>query len=65
MYSRVRASMQRKGRMDFRQEFIPAGYKELLIPAAQAVAHSLRRSALHIWPRGKFMMIAQPNQDGE
>ena len=64
MYSRVRQSMQRKGRFNFQQAFIPAGYKELLIPAKEAIAHALSRSALHIWPRGKFMMIAQPNKDG-
>ena len=26
--------------------------------------HKMEKHALHIWPRGKFMMIALPNLDG-
>jgi kynurenine 3-monooxygenase len=37
------------------------GYKELSIPAA---AVSMACDALHIWPRGNYMLIALPNEDG-
>jgi kynurenine 3-monooxygenase len=40
------------------------GYKELSIPADAAGHHTLASDALHIWPRGNFMLIALPNEDG-
>jgi kynurenine 3-monooxygenase len=69
MYSRVRASIQRKQpRFDFSQQFIPAGYKELTIPpnplGKGRDKWRVDPNALHLWPRGQFMMIAQPNHDG-
>jgi kynurenine 3-monooxygenase len=39
------------------------GYKELSIPAGPKGA-LLEREALHIWPRGGYMLIALPNADG-
>ena len=39
-------------------------YKELSIPAGPAGGALLEREALHIWPRGGYMLIALPNQDG-
>tara|TARA_R110002049_G_scaffold61408_2_gene163557 strand:- start:903 stop:2285 length:1383 start_codon:yes stop_codon:yes gene_type:complete len=41
------------------------GYKELEIPAAPDGSHQLRPDALHIWPRGGFMLIALPNPGGD
>ncbi len=38
-------------------------YKELAIPAGPR-GHRLPPEALHIWPRGGFMLIALPNLDG-
>lgn len=40
------------------------GYKELSIPAGPAGSFRLANDALHIWPRGNFMLIALPNSDG-
>jgi len=40
------------------------GYKELSIPADAAGRHAMQRDALHIWPRGDYMLIALPNEDG-
>lgn len=40
------------------------GYKELTIAPGAGGAHRLEREALHIWPRGGYMLIALPNQDG-
>jgi kynurenine 3-monooxygenase len=39
-------------------------YKELSIPAGPKGAALLEREALHIWPRGGYMLIALPNHDG-
>jgi kynurenine 3-monooxygenase len=41
------------------------GYKELTIPAGPDGAHQLAADALHIWPRGGFMLIALPNPGGD
>jgi kynurenine 3-monooxygenase len=40
------------------------GYKELSIPAGPAGSFRMRNDALHIWPRGNYMLIALPNDDG-
>ena len=40
------------------------GYKELTLPAAPGGGWRLERNALHIWPRGDFMLIALPNEGG-
>ncbi len=40
------------------------GYKELSIPADSSGRHPMAPDALHIWPRGNYMLIALPNQDG-
>lgn len=45
------------------QEFLTHGYKELEIPALNG-SHQISKDHLHIWPRGKYMLIALPNMDG-
>jgi kynurenine 3-monooxygenase len=40
------------------------GYKELSIPAGPQGGFRMANDALHIWPRGNFMLIALPNDDG-
>jgi len=62
--SAIRTEMLRLPRFNFSQEFLDHGYKELTIPAAPGGAHRLEPHALHIWPRGSFMLIALPNVDG-
>lgn len=42
---------------------LPHDYKELLIPRRDGKP-PLAMDALHIWPRGGFMLIALPNADG-
>ena len=41
------------------------GYKELWIPPAPDGSFQMRSDALHIWPRGGFMLIALPNPGGD
>lgn len=45
------------------EDLLPHGYKELTLPAV-AGRHQMHRNALHLWPRGGFMLIALPNLDG-
>ena len=46
------------------EELLAHGYKELTLPAGPEGRWRLERNALHIWPRGDFMLIALPNEDG-
>lgn len=63
-FSAARLQMQlSQDRFDYQQFYIDAGYKELTIPSFDG-KFVLEKNALHIWPRGKFMMIALPNPDG-
>ncbi len=63
-FSAVRSSFQKSDRFNYSQQYIDHGYKELSIPANADGSHKLEREALHIWPRGNFMLIALPNPDG-
>lgn len=40
------------------------GYKELAILPSADGGFRMEKEALHIWPRGEFMLIALPNIDG-
>ncbi len=63
-FSAVRASMQKTDRFDYQQHYINHAYKELTIEALPDGGFALDKNALHIWPRGHFMMIALPNTEG-
>lgn len=64
-FSAVRYNaMQKQDRFNFSQNYIPDGYKELLLPANEDGSYKLDENALHIWPRGRFMLIALANEDG-
>jgi kynurenine 3-monooxygenase len=63
-YSAVRLQMQMLGQFNFRQDYLPYGYKELHIPPRPGGTFPMEKHALHIWPRRRFMMIALPNLDG-
>jgi kynurenine 3-monooxygenase len=52
-------------RFEYNQHYISAGYKELIIPPGPNGEFMIEKNALHIWPRGSFMMIALPNTDGD
>lgn len=63
-FSAVRYALQRTDRFDYIQRYIDHGYKELTIPPTADGKHRMDPNALHIWPRGNFMLIALPNADG-
>jgi kynurenine 3-monooxygenase len=62
--SAIRTEMLRQNRFNFSQQYLDYGYKELTIPASAEGQHLLEKHALHIWPRGNYMLIALPNTDG-
>jgi kynurenine 3-monooxygenase len=62
-FSAVRRRIQRQDRFDYQQSYLSHGYKELTIPPQPGGGFAFDPNALHIWPRGGFMMIALPNRD--
>lgn len=63
-FSAVRARMARRDRYDYSQAFLEHAYKELTIPPAEGGGHRMEPHAMHIWPRGGYMMMAMANRDG-
>jgi kynurenine 3-monooxygenase len=64
-FSATRLSKQLStDRFEYKQYYINCDYKELYIPPGPDGAYLMDKNALHIWPRGHFMMIALPNADG-
>ncbi len=61
--SRVRDSLVERFGVDCREEPLGHAYKELAIPAAPDGGYRMAGEALHIWPRGGYMLIALPNPD--
>lgn len=62
-FSALRNDLQKRARFDYEQKFLPHGYKELSIPPTPDGDFAMELNALHIWPRGAFMLIALPNPD--
>ena len=60
--SAVRTALVRRGRVCAHEDPLAHDYKELMIGVE--AARALSGEALHIWPRGGFMLIALPNADG-
>jgi kynurenine 3-monooxygenase len=51
-------------KFNYSQNYLEHGYKELMFIAGNDGKHLLDKNALHIWPRGGYMLIALPNLDG-
>jgi len=64
-FSAIRTkAMQKSARFDYSQKYIEDGYREILLPANADGSYKLDVNTLHIWPRGRYMLIALPNEDG-
>ena len=55
---------ERKFLFSFSQNYLTHGYKELTIQPETNGDFKAFKNALHIWPRGDFMIIALPNLNG-
>lgn len=62
--SSVRRATSKRLGLHVDEELLAHGYKELTIPADPDGHHQMESGALHIWPRGGYMLIALPNLDG-
>ena len=56
--------LEKKFLFSFSQNYLTHGYKELSILPTEDGKFKTYKNALHIWPRGDFMLIALPNLDG-
>jgi kynurenine 3-monooxygenase len=63
-FSAIRKLMVEKHKHEYFYNEIEHDYKELMIPAGENGEYLLDKNALHIWPRGEFMVIALANLDG-
>ena len=62
--SALRQAMTQPMNLHVDVEPLDHGYKELEIPPDAAGGFRIAREALHIWPRGGYMLIALPNTEG-
>jgi len=63
-FSALRKSYVNMDLVNASQHYLEYGYKELAILPGKNGEWVMEKNALHIWPRGKYMMIALPNTDG-
>lgn len=61
--STVRAILARQTQLELNQSYIEHGYLELHINPSEDGSFRMPPNCLHIWPRGRYMMIALPNKD--
>ncbi|MCP5061004.1 MAG: FAD-dependent monooxygenase [Ignavibacteriae bacterium] len=56
--------LEKKFLFSFSQNYLTHGYNELSVLPTEDGGFKTYKNALHIWPRGDFMLIALPNLDG-
>ena len=61
--SALRQALQRRDLLQATEDPLDHDYKELQIPAPADSHWPLEPHALHVWPRGGYMLIALPNPD--
>jgi kynurenine 3-monooxygenase len=61
--SALRGAMRGVQDLGERTEFLGHSYKELEIPPGPDGGFRIEPNALHIWPRGRYMCIALPNDE--
>jgi kynurenine 3-monooxygenase len=61
----VRRAFNDVDKLSGTEDLLQHSYKELVIPAGPEGEYLLEPGALHIWPRGGFMLIALPNPGGD
>ena len=59
----LRKSIVEKANIQYVKKPLGHGYKELTIPPMKSGKFQMEPNALHIWPRGNYMLIALPNND--
>lgn len=60
----IRHALLKQPGYECNESLLNYAYKELLIQPEPSGAFKMEKNALHIWPRGQFMLIALPNFEG-
>ncbi|HET7370731.1 MAG TPA: NAD(P)/FAD-dependent oxidoreductase [Gammaproteobacteria bacterium] len=60
----VRRALMKTAGAETNEDILDHAYKELTIAPGPGGKHRMDPAALHIWPRGGYMLIALPNLDG-
>ncbi|MEM9464695.1 MAG: NAD(P)/FAD-dependent oxidoreductase [Actinomycetota bacterium] len=63
--SKIRTAIAATGDGDFETDWLDHDYKELTLPPGTDDGFQIDPNALHIWPRGEFMLIALANPEGD
>ncbi len=63
--SPVRRALQNVAGFEMREELLGHRYQEIDIPADDNGGYRMAPEALHVWPRGGYMLIALPNPEGD
>lgn len=63
-HSVIRRQLQKSGRLRCARQYLDQGYKELDLPPDRDGGWGLDKNAIHIWPRGRRMLIGFANLDG-
>jgi kynurenine 3-monooxygenase len=63
--SPIRRALAEKTGFGMSETLLEHGYKEIAIPAAADGGFRMEPEALHVWPRGGYMLIALPNPGGD
>ncbi len=61
----IRRSLNDTCKFGAHESLLDHGYKELSVPPTGYGAYRMNPHALHIWPRGGYMLIALPNPGGD
>ncbi len=62
-FSALYEAYRHRSRVNCDQTYLDYAYKELTILPGKNNEWLMEKNALHIWPRGNFMLIALPNTD--
>jgi len=62
--SAVRGALRGRPGFEESMDLLDWGYKELTIPPGDGDTYRLQPDALHIWPRGRIMLMALPDRGG-
>ncbi|HET7308414.1 MAG TPA: NAD(P)/FAD-dependent oxidoreductase [Gammaproteobacteria bacterium] len=60
----IRRALMKTTDVETNEDILDHAYKELTIAPGPDGRHRMDPAALHIWPRGGYMLIALPNLDG-
>ncbi|HEX9669301.1 MAG TPA: NAD(P)/FAD-dependent oxidoreductase [Thermoanaerobaculia bacterium] len=63
-HSVVRRQLREHGRLRCARQYLEQGYKELDLPPRPDGGWALDEHAIHVWPRGRHMLIGFANLDG-